>query len=293
MVTALPPAAAPLPGVIAVAAASVIVRARDAEATIERALRALRDQTVPVEIVVVDSGSTDATLEIARRYGDSLIEIAPEQFTYGRALNVGARAAGEPINFALSAHCAPQRVDWIERSLAHYERPEVAGTTGYRPPGPRGQSGVVLQDLAALRYDPFWGYSNTAGSWRAEVWERFPFAEGLPAAEDREWSWRVLEAGWAIAMDPALEVPSEHRTRPGPLHVYGRERKESQVIASMAGPSAYPAGRALRDWWRPAPSPGRSPARIRISPWHIASIAGRYTGVRQARNRRHCAISSL
>ncbi len=275
------------------AAASVIVRARDSEGTIERALRALRAQTVPVEIIVVDSGSTDATLEIARRYSDCVIEIAPEQFTFGRALNVGARAASEPINFALSAHCAPGRTDWVERSLAHYEHREVAGTAGYRAPGPAGQHGLVLQDLSVLRADPFWGYSNTAGSWRAEVWERFPFHEQLPTAEDREWSWRVLEAGWSIAMDPQLEVLSEHRTRLGPLHLYRRQRNESRVIATIADRHPYTVRRALRDWWRPAPIAGRSPTRIRSSPWHIASIAGRYSGVRQARSGRHSTISSL
>src|SRR5688572_4660273 len=110
--------------------ASVIVRARDEEAAIERTLSALRDQTVDVELIVVDSGSTDGTLEIARRWCDRLIELPSERFTYGRALNVGAEAASAPIHFALSAHCAPERGDWIERSLDLYERSEVAATNG-------------------------------------------------------------------------------------------------------------------------------------------------------------------
>ena len=45
------------------------------------------------EIVVVDSGSSDGTLDIAQRWSASLVHVRSEEFTYGRALNVGMRAA--------------------------------------------------------------------------------------------------------------------------------------------------------------------------------------------------------
>lgn len=267
--------------------ATVIVRARDAAGTIERTLAGLRAQTVPVEIVVVDSGSSDATIEIARRYCDRLIEIAAAEFSFGRALNIGARAAGAPVHMALSAHCAPSDAAWVERSLAHYRRPEVAATSGYRPPGPTGQAGVVLQDFAALRAQPYWGFSNTAGSWRAEVWERFHFDERLKAAEDREWSWRVLASGLVIAMDPALEVPSDHRRSAGLRQLYVRYRKEAEAIAGFAANRPYPISAAIREWWKAGRTDGgsadaRSAMRIRSSPWHIAATLGRYTGERAA-----------
>src|SRR5687767_15288768 len=105
--------------------ASVVMRARDAERTIGRALELLRAQTVEPEIIVVDSGSRDRTIEIAGGLCDELIELSAAEFSYGRALNVGARAAAAPVHFALSAHCFPERADWLERSLAHYERPDV------------------------------------------------------------------------------------------------------------------------------------------------------------------------
>lgn len=266
--------------------ASVIVRARDAERTIERTLSALRSQTVPVEIILVDSGSTDGTLAIARRHCDRLLEIPPAEFTFGHALNVGAGVAAAPIHFALSAHCAPAKGDWIERSLSHYGRSEVAATGGYRAPGPAGQTGLVLQDMAQLLAYPYWGYSNTAGSWRSEVWERFRFDETVETAEDREWSWRVLGAGWAIAMDPELEVVSSHRRDQGLAHFYRRQRNESRVIARFAAGSRYTARQALGEWWNALPADGRSRTRIRASPWHIASVLGRYRGVRSKPGRR-------
>ena len=263
-------------------AASVIVRAKDKAETIERALSALRDQTVPVEIVVVDSGSTDGTLELARRWCDLLIEIPPEEFTYGSALNLGARAASAPVHFALSAHCAPGRRDWVERSLAHYERPDVAGTSGYDNLAPGGRPPTVIhQDLAMLRANPYWGYSNHAGSWRAELWERFPFDERLPTSEDREWSWRVLQEGYVIAMDPALGVPTPHRVEEGLRSYYHRHRRESRDFATFMPLPRYTARDALQEWWDVSERRRRFGIRARTSPWRMATLIAKYRGLRE------------
>jgi rhamnosyltransferase len=143
--------------------ATVIVRARDEERTIGRTLEALRDQSVPAEVIVVDSGSTDRTLEIANKYCDRLIEIPADSFTFGHALNAGARAASAPVHFALSAHCFPERPDWIERSIAHYRRMDVAGTHGaHALPDGRPLEAVLHQDAAHARAHPWWGFSNHA-----------------------------------------------------------------------------------------------------------------------------------
>ena len=84
---------------------SVVVRAKNKEQTIERALHGLRDQTVEAEVILVDSGSTDRTVEIARPYCDQVISMPAEAFTYGRALNLGAST---PVarSFSLCRHTA-------------------------------------------------------------------------------------------------------------------------------------------------------------------------------------------
>ena len=109
---------------------SVVVRAKNKEQTIEKALRGLRDQTVETEVILVDSGSTDRTVEMARPYCDRVIYIPPGAFTYGRALNLGARHASGEVVFALSAHCVPSSSKWVELALDAYTDDEVAGTWG-------------------------------------------------------------------------------------------------------------------------------------------------------------------
>src|SRR4051794_11016209 len=112
--------------------ASVIVRAKNEEHGIRRCLELIRAQTEPVELILVDSGSTDATLQIATPYVDRVLHIAPEDFTFGGSLSTGAAAASAAIHVAVSAHCFLERRDWIERAVAHFEDPGVAGTWGAR-----------------------------------------------------------------------------------------------------------------------------------------------------------------
>ncbi|MCL4235146.1 MAG: glycosyltransferase, partial [Deltaproteobacteria bacterium] len=70
--------------------ASIIIRTRNEERHVGEVLARVRDQRrIAFEVIVVDSGSTDATLSIVRKVPDiRLIEIPASSFTYGRALNI-------------------------------------------------------------------------------------------------------------------------------------------------------------------------------------------------------------
>jgi rhamnosyltransferase len=265
------------------ARASVIVRTKNEARAVERAFAALRAQTVSVEIVVVDSGSSDGTLEIARAWCDELVEIPPERFTYGRALNVGAERANAPFHFALSAHCAPARADWVERSLAHYERGDVAATNGIETfPDGTPVARVFYQDAAHARANPYWGFSNHASSWRGDVWRRFPFDERLEATEDREWSWRVLDAGWVIAFDPGLWVDMSHAWRASSRNVYRRKLRETRALAAFAPLPRYGLREALAEWWSP-PDREHSALFHRLNYRRAAGLAGKYRGLAATR----------
>ena len=269
------------------AVASVIVRAKDEAAAIERTLSALRAQTVPVEIIVVDSGSSDGTVDIARRLCDQLIEIAPERFSFGRALNIGAEAAAAPIHFALSAHCVPHRDDWVERSCAYYADPAVAATHGDRGGPDRSPlrrpilvSRATLEEYGLPRANPMWGLSNHACSWRASVWREFPFSEELPASEDKEWASRVLEAGFVIAVDPDLYVDMSHRWRAGPLAYYRRQKKEWEAAAEIFDLEPYGPRSLVREWWSNIPPDRHSAFAHRFLNYlRFAELLGKYRGL--------------
>jgi glycosyltransferase involved in cell wall biosynthesis len=260
----------------------VIVRTRDSEAGLPRCLASLAAQTVQPELIVVDSGSTDRTLEIARAFDAKIREISSEAFSYGHALNVGAGAASAPVHFALSSHCVAPR-EWVERSLRHYERPEVAATSGQTS---RPDRSALTEPMSLSREtlvpDPIWGFSNHASSWRAEVWRELPFDETLIASEDLEWSDRVVASGRVIVFDPALVISTEHRKQQGVRALYERVRRETEAIAAFRAYTPPTLSETVGAWWSEIP-PGASPLRQRLSPWRLATLAARYSAGRGAR----------
>ena len=87
---------------------SIVIRTKNEEKYLAQTLDMLIAQKeMDFEIIIVDSGSTDRTLDIIKNYHVKLIEIKPEEFTYGYALNIGAEAASGEYLLNLSAHAIP------------------------------------------------------------------------------------------------------------------------------------------------------------------------------------------
>jgi glycosyltransferase involved in cell wall biosynthesis len=84
---------------------SIVIRAFNEEKHIGRLLNGIARQTVKdVQVILVDSGSTDRTVEIARSHGAEVVSISPEEFTFGRSLNAGMRQAKAELVLIASAH---------------------------------------------------------------------------------------------------------------------------------------------------------------------------------------------
>ena len=274
---------------------SVIVRAMNKVDTIGATLESLRRQSVGAEIIVVDSGSTDGTLRLAGQWADRVIEIAPEDFTYGGALNIGAEAASAPVHAALSAHSLPASPTWLEDSLGKYERSDVAGTSvGFTSPRGEPLSGTYFQTVEDIRTNPGWGFSNHASTWRADVWREYPFREDLVACEDKEWSWRVLAAGWTLAYAPELATPMGHRRAAGLRPLTQRVAREAEAMISLGAAAPLSGPAALRAWWSAFPSPSRRPVMVRrASPHRLAELIGAVRGSRKAAVDRRTVLDEL
>jgi rhamnosyltransferase len=65
---------------------SIVIRAYNEERHIGRLLDGIKHQTLKdVEVILVDSGSTDSTVEIAESYDARIVKIPSEEFTFGLA----------------------------------------------------------------------------------------------------------------------------------------------------------------------------------------------------------------
>ena len=110
---------------------SVVVRAYNEGKHIGRLLEGIKQQNLDdVEVILVDSGSTDNTVSIAKSYGAEIVRITPEEFTFGRSLNYGVKAACGEFIVNISAHCYPVYPDWLEQLLKPFDDENLAVSYG-------------------------------------------------------------------------------------------------------------------------------------------------------------------
>ena len=262
--------------------ATVLIRAKNEAASIGRVLEIIAAQTIAdrLETIVVDSGSSDATVEIARAAGAKVIEMPAKEFTYGRALNLGSAAARSPLVIPLSAHAFPHDETWAERLVAKFDRPNVACACGATfDPDEEPLRAEMEQDIAAARRNPLLGYSNSAGAYRIELWRERPFREDMPFTEDKEWAWHWLEQGWRVVLDPDLEVEHDHARDPIPT-TFQRTRRMWFGFTMFLDVPRYTFRELMRDWWTSLDGYA-SHTRARLSPWRATRLLGKYTALRR------------
>jgi rhamnosyltransferase len=268
-----------MPLVVSPALVRVVIRAKNEAAKIGVTLERLAEQTIAdrAEIVVVDSGSSDGTVDIARRFDVRLIEIPPESFTYGGSLNIGCRDAETAFLVALSAHAPPVGATWLERLLAPFEDERVCAVCGYEKAPDGGPLAAPLtQDKALAEAHPFWGYSNSAGAFRTELWRARPFREDMSGTEDKEWAWHWLKQGYVVVVDPALVTEHSHADE-GLVQTFRRARLEWEGFGAYLELEPYGARDVVRDWWQRLDG-YTSRFRARVGPRRLVRLAGKWRG---------------
>ena len=221
-------------GVVEMPSCSIVIRCYNEEQHIGRLLSGIMQQTVrDVEIIVVDSGSTDATLSIASRYPVKILSIRPEEFSFGRSLNSGCQAAGGEFIATVSAHVYPVYKDWLERLLAPFADPQVALAYGKQ----RGTETTKYSehqvfarwfpDESNPRQDhPFCNNANAAI--RRSLWEQLPYDESLTGLEDIDWARRAVGFGYKIVYAAHAEVVHAHNE--SPRRIYNRYQREAIAL---------------------------------------------------------------
>jgi glycosyltransferase involved in cell wall biosynthesis len=194
---------------------SVVIRTQNEAKWLERCLVGVLNQDhTDLEVIVVDSGSTDGTIDIAKRHPVRLLHYDGPYFP-GRSLNMGAKASkGDYIAF-LSAHCIPVNDKWIERLLINFMEPEVAGVYGRQEPLP-DSSAIDKRDLWTVfgkerrvqLKDYF--FHNANSMVRRSDWSAVPFDETLPSIEDQAWAKAMTTKCRAIIYEPHASVHHFH-----------------------------------------------------------------------------------
>lgn len=216
---------------------SLIIRCCNEEKHIGRLISGILAQTIKdTEIIIVDSGSTDATLSIVSRYPVKIIKIKQEDFSFGYSLNVGCSHASSNILVFASAHVYPVYSDWLENILAPFADDKVALVYGKQ----RGNEITKYSehrifdhwfpDKSNLNQDhPFCNNANAAI--RKAVWKILPYNEAITGIEDIDWSKKVLDQGYKIAYNADAEVIHVHHETP--RRIFNRYRREAIALKNI------------------------------------------------------------
>jgi rhamnosyltransferase len=213
------------------------------------------------EVIVVDSGSTDGTPELATRHGASVHRIEPGEFDHGATRNLGASlSAGRYVAF-LVQDALPVEDHWLASMVANLDADDtVAGVYGRQIPRPdsspltralmrdwptssperREQSAGGPQAYAVLpptTRRSLAAFDDVSSCVRRSVWERIPF-ERTRFGEDLRWGKAAVEAGHKLVYEPRSAVLHSHER--GALYDLKRHYVDALILRELFGLTPTP-----------------------------------------------------
>ena len=181
---------------------SVVIRTKNSANTLAACLNALSMQSVEVkDIIIVDSGSTDATLSIAEEHCCQIIHYpTSEFFNYSKSLNLGISKAQHPYILLLSSHVLLQYIDSIHWMRYFLLESQLFRTVSLN----RSSKRTVEHELLSLR-ELRWtiinksnfrgqGMYNYCSMIRKIDWSTRPFDVSIPTCEDQDWINKAIQA---------------------------------------------------------------------------------------------------
>lgn len=191
---------------------------------------------VEIETVLIDSGSTDGTLDIARQHGARITTISKAEFSFGRSLNRGCNFAMGDILVLISGHCVPVDPRWLQNLC----QPLIDGKASYSYGRQIGDDdsnfserrifAKYFPETSAIPQSGFF-CNNANSALLRSVWEEEPFDEELTGLEDMELAKRIWNRGHKIAY--VAEAPVFHHHRESWGQVRRRFEREALALRSI------------------------------------------------------------
>ncbi len=215
--------------------ATIVIPTKNAGSILEQVLQKVFEQKTQYsyEVICVDSGSSDETLDIIKRYDVKLYQIPAAEFGHGRTRNFGAsKGTGEFIVF-ITQDAVPATDTWLENFINAMKLDDnIAGGFGIHYPYPDcniidkrdlplhfqgfGSDNTIYYMDDPERYEREEGYrhvlaffSDNNSCLRRSVWEQYPY-DDVEFAEDQIWARRMIEKGYKKVYCPFAPVYHSH-----------------------------------------------------------------------------------
>lgn len=237
---------------------TVILRCKNSGHEIGLTLAALFSQEYKdFELLVIDSGSTDNTLDIVSAYPHRLLKIAPQDYVPGRVLNRGISENKSPICVFLNSDCVFLSPHSLGRLVAAFDDPDVMAAFARQVARPEAWPWVRREYLASFPISgeatPWIELSLPFAAMRRTAWDVQPFYDEAWGSEDTAWGHRAKERGWKIRYVPdALVMHSHNYTL---KQLFGRRFIEGEADSFIYGNAYQPLriilraiSQTIRDW---------------------------------------------
>lgn len=216
---------------------SIVMRSYNEAWALQETLPALAAQDFPGwELIVIDSGSTDGSVELIRAANPAhFIQIQPHEYNPSRVMNHGMRLAQADTVLFLNADATPQGSGWLRPLYDALQDPKVAAAYSRQIPRPDCQA-VFAHD-----YDRCFGPQRESANWdhffsmvssglRRDVWAQRGFREDLQYAEDDEYTRWCVAQGYRIACVP--ESVAMHSHNYTAAQAYKRAAGDARAMAA-------------------------------------------------------------
>jgi rhamnosyltransferase len=207
--------------------ASIIILTKNAGEEFEKTLKMIFNQKQDdFEVLIIDSGSTDETLEIAKGYHTKITSIKPEDFHHSRTRNFAASMAQGKYLVFITQDALPVDDNWLSSLLNPFSDPCVVSVYGRQ----------IAYNNANIIEKFFYSYfysdervsishlpeniediyivtvflSDVNSAIPKDVWEKHKFNEDIIMAEDKDWAIQVLKQGYKLIYEPKAAVYHSH-----------------------------------------------------------------------------------
>ncbi|PRD68573.1 hypothetical protein C6P61_10575 [Malikia spinosa] len=186
---------------------SFVIRTYNEEKYIEEVIKKIKAQATnhDIEIIIVDSESTDGTVEISRKLGAKIVHITKSEWSWGRSLNKGIEASNSDYIAIISGHCILASDQWVETSI-HTIQEGYDAIYGRQIPIKGLDYFEEYElfkwypdiDLCKLSIKNQTGISNAACFMKREAWNQVKFDEEAQSMEDGIWATTAIKLGLRV-----------------------------------------------------------------------------------------------
>lgn len=230
---------------------SIIIPTKNAGPEFEDTLEAIRAQDVSdIELIIIDSGSTDGTVKLAKKYADTVIEIPPDKFHHSKTRNIAANQAKGNILVFTVQDALPIDSKWLTELIYPIENGSVDVSYGNQVAYPDAkppdkffyQYFYPTDPITLTKSDTdsksdfyldnvFLSDVNSAIS--RSVWDQLEFRDSVVMSEDKDFAYRVASAGYTIKYCPRAKVYHSHNYNIRSL--FKRRYKDGKAFSEIAG----------------------------------------------------------